>query len=104
MYKRDIDRQTGHFVRRSENIATYAVSTVVDGKKYTNEILPFIIIIDKALYCLIWRLYFYTSFTYYLSIKIGQSCRKSPIICPHLKFYIHLCLGSQQAGIHGNVL
>ena len=43
MYKRDIDRQTGHFVRRSENIATYAVSTVVDGEKYTDEILPFII-------------------------------------------------------------
>ena len=43
MYKRDIDRQTGHFVRRSEIIATYAVSTVVDGEKYTDEILPFII-------------------------------------------------------------
>ena len=43
MYKRDIDRQTGHFVRRSENIATYVVSTVVDGEKYTDEILPFII-------------------------------------------------------------
>ena len=42
MYKRDIDRQTGHFVR-SENIATYAVSTAVDGEQYTDEILPFII-------------------------------------------------------------
>ena len=43
MYKRDIDRRTGHFVKRSENIATYAVSTVVDGEKYTDEILPFIV-------------------------------------------------------------
>ena len=43
MYKRDVDRRTGHCVRRSENIETYAVSTVVDGEKYTDEILPFII-------------------------------------------------------------
>ena len=43
MYKSDMDRQTGHFVKRSENIAIYAVSTVVDGEKYTDEILPFII-------------------------------------------------------------
>ena len=43
MYKRNIDKQKEHFVRRSENIATYAVSTVVDGEKYTDEILPFIV-------------------------------------------------------------
>ena len=42
--KRVIDRWAEHFVRRSENIATYAVSKVVDGIKYIDEILHFILL------------------------------------------------------------
>ena len=43
-HKRVIDRQARYFVRRPENIATYVVSRVVDGIKYTDEILPLMLL------------------------------------------------------------
>ena len=42
-YKRVIKRQAGYFIRKSENIAAYAVSEVVECIKYTDEILPFML-------------------------------------------------------------
>ena len=48
-HKRIIDRQAGHFVRRSESIATYAVSKVINGIKYTDKVIPFMLWIK---YCI----------------------------------------------------
>ena len=42
-YKRVNDRMAGHFIRRSDNIATYLVSKVVDGIRNSDAKLPFML-------------------------------------------------------------
>ena len=42
-YKRVNDRMAGHFIGRSDNIATYLVSKVVDGIRNSDTKLPFML-------------------------------------------------------------